>query len=92
MQGDPIRRRAIVHGRVQGVFFRDTARQKARGLGLSGWVRNRADGTVEAVIEGDPHAVQEMLQELRSGPPRARVDRVDVTDEPPEGLSGFAVY
>jgi acylphosphatase len=91
MQGEPIRRRAIVHGRVQGVFFRDTARQKARELGLSGWVRNRTDGTVEAVFEGDPHAVQEMLQELRSGPPRARVDRVDVTDEPPEGLSGFQI-
>ena len=92
MQGEPIRRRAIVHGRVQGVFFRDTARQKARKLGLSGWVRNCADGTVEAVLEGDPHAVQEMLQELRSGPPRARVDRVDVTEEPPEGLSGFQSY
>ena len=92
MQGELIRRRAIVHGRVQGVFFRDTARQQAQKLGLSGWVRNCADGTVEAVLEGDPHAVQEMLQELRSGPPRARVDRVEVTDEPPEGLSGFAIY
>jgi acylphosphatase len=92
MQGEPIRRRAIVHGRVQGVFFRDTARQKARKLGLSGWVRNCADGTVEAVLEGDPHAVQEMLQELRSGPPRARVERVDVTEEPPEGLGGFQIY
>ena len=92
MQGEMIRRRAIVHGRVQGVFFRDTARQKARELALSGWVRNCADGTVEAVVEGNPHAVQEMLQELRSGPPRARVDRVDVTEEPPEGLSGFQIY
>jgi acylphosphatase len=92
MQGEPIRRRAIVHGRVQGVFFRDTARQKARELGLSGWVRNCADGTVEAILEGDPHAVQEMLQELRSGPPRAHVNRVDVTEEPPEGLSGFQIY
>jgi acylphosphatase len=92
MQGERIRRRAIVHGRVQGVFFRDTARQKAWELGLSGWVRNRADGTVEAVVEGDPHAVQEMLHELRSGPPRAHVDRVDVTEEPPEGLSGFQIY
>jgi len=92
MQGEVIRRRAIVHGRVQGVFFRETARQRARDLELTGWVRNRGDGTVEAVIEGDPHAVQEMLQELRAGPPRARVDRVDVTDEPPEGLTGFAIY
>jgi acylphosphatase len=92
MQGERIRRRAIVHGRVQGVFFRDTARQKARELGVSGWVRNRSDGTVEAVVEGEPHAVQEMLQELRAGPPRAHVDRVDVTEEPPEGLSGFQIY
>jgi acylphosphatase len=91
MQGEPIRRRAVVHGRVQGVFFRDTARQRARGLGLSGWIRNRPDGTVEAVIEGEPQAVQEMLRELRVGPPRARVDRLDVTEEPPEGLSGFQI-
>ena len=73
MQGEPIRRRAVIHGRVQGVFFRDAARQKARDLGLSGWVRNRPDGTVEAVIEGEPSAVQEMLHELRSRPaPSAR--------------------
>lgn len=92
MQGEPIRRRAIVHGRVQGVFFRDTTRQRARELGLSGWVRNRTDGTVEAVFEGQPDAVQEILQELRSGPPGAHVDRVDVTEEPPEGLTGFQIY
>jgi acylphosphatase len=91
MQAELIRRRAIVHGDVQGVFFRDSTRRKARELGLAGWVRNRADGTVEAVVEGARDAVQEMLQELRSGPPRARVDHVDVTDEPPEGLSGFGI-
>lgn len=92
MPGELVRRRAIVHGHVQGVFFRDAARQKARDLGLAGWVRNRNDGTVEAVIEGGSDAVQEMLHELRSGPPRARVDRLEVTEEPPEGITGFEIY
>jgi acylphosphatase len=91
MPEELVRRRAIVHGHVQGVFFRDAARQKARELGLAGWVRNCTDGTVEAVIEGGSVAVQEMLHELRSGPPRAHVERVEVTDEPPESLSGFEV-
>jgi acylphosphatase len=92
MPGEVVRRRAIVHGHVQGVFFRDAARQKARDLGLAGWVRNRDDGTVEAVIEGGPDAVQEMLHELRSGPPRAQVGHVEVTEEPPEGLTAFEIY
>ena len=92
MHTQPVRRRAVVHGHVQGVFFRDSARQKARALGVSGWVRNRPDGAVEAVVEGPDDAVQAMLQELRTGPPRARVDRVEVTDEPAAGLSGFEIY
>ena len=91
MQGDVVRRRVVVHGRVQGVFFRDSARQRARSLGVAGWVRNRADGTVEAVIEGPPDAVEQMLEFLRTGPRSARVDGAVVADEAPEGLSGFEI-
>jgi acylphosphatase len=86
-----VRRRAIVSGHVQGVFFRDATRSEARRLGLAGWVRNRADGTVEAVFEGDPEAVARALAFVREGPPRARVEGVEVHDEPDEGLDGFAV-
>jgi acylphosphatase len=91
MSDAPIRRRAVVHGRVQGVFFRDSTRQQARAFGVGGWVRNRPDGTVEAVLEGSADAVQEMLHYLHAGPPRARVSRVEVSDERPEGLSEFEV-
>jgi acylphosphatase len=86
-----IRRRAIVHGRVQGVFFRDTTRRHAAALGVAGWVRNRPDGTVEAVFEGESEAVEAMLAFCREGPRGARVERVEVTDEVPEDLSGFQV-
>lgn len=86
-----VRRRAIVTGRVQGVFFRDATRERAERLGLAGWVRNRDDGTVEAVVEGDDDAVAALLAFLRQGPPRARVDGVEVVDEQPEGLAGFEV-
>jgi acylphosphatase len=58
-------------------------------LGVAGWVRNRPDGTVEAVFEGDPHALDVALAFVREGPPRARVERVDVAEEEPEGLTGF---
>jgi acylphosphatase len=85
------RRRAIVHGRVQGVWFRESARRRAGTLGAAGWVRNRPDGTVEAVVEGDSEAVAAMLDWLRVGPPDARVDRVDVAVERPEGLVEFVV-
>ena len=87
----PIRRRAIIHGRVQGVFFRDTTRRRAEARGLAGWVRNRPDGTVEAVFEGDPEAVEAMLAFCREGPRGAGVERVEVGEEEPEGLSGFEV-
>ena len=86
-----VRRRAIVHGRVQGVFFRDSTRERARAHGVAGWVRNRPDGAVEAVLEGPPEAVDRVLRFLETGPPHARVDHVDVTEEQPEGLSGFSV-
>ena len=86
-----IRRRAVVHGRVQGVFFRDTARRHADSRGVSGWISNRPDGAVEAVFEGEPDAVELMLRFCREGPRGATVERVDVTEEEPEGLSGFAI-
>lgn len=86
-----IRRRAIIHGQVQGVFFRDTTRRQATARGVAGWARNRPDGAVEAVFEGDPEAVEEMLAFCRGGPRGARVDRVEVSEEEPEGLTGFEV-
>jgi acylphosphatase len=86
-----IRRRVIVHGRVQGVFFRDTTRRMATSRGLGGWVRNAPDGTVEAVFEGDAEAVESMVRWCREGPRGAVVERVEVSDEEPEGLSDFRI-
>ena len=84
-----IRRRVIVHGFVQGVFFRDTVRRRAVAANVAGWVRNNRDGTVEAVFEGEKDAVERLVAVCREGPRGARVDRVDVTPEEPEGLTGF---
>ena len=86
----PIARRAVVHGRVQGVFFRDTVRRAARQRGVAGWAANRPDGTVEVWLEGEPDAVESMLRVLHAGPPRAEVEHVDVSEAEPEGLEGFA--
>jgi acylphosphatase len=86
-----IRRRVVVHGDVQGVFFRDSTRERAQSRGVAGWVRNRPDGAVEAVFEGDPEAVESMVRFASEGPRRAEVQDVDVSDEEPEGLSGFDV-
>ena len=86
-----IRRRVIVHGRVQGVFFRDTTRRMARSYGLGGWVRNTPDGTVEAVFEGSPDAVESMIRWCEEGPRGAFVERVEVTDEEPERLAEFRI-
>ena len=83
------RRRVIAHGRVQGVFFRDSTRREAERRGVSGWARNAPDGTVEAVFEGASDAVEAMLEFVRRGPGRAAVSRIDVTEEEPEGLTGF---
>ena len=85
------RRRIVVHGLVQGVFFRDTMRRQAERRGVAGWVRNNPDGSVEAVFEGDDEAVERLVELCREGPRGARVDSVDVLREEPEGLSGFAV-
>lgn len=87
-----IRRHVIVHGRVQGVFFRDTTRRKASTHGVAGWVRNREDGTVAAVFEGEPGQVGAMIEFCRTGPRGAAVERIEVTEEQPEGLSGFQVH
>ncbi len=85
------RRRVIVRGRVQGVFFRDTVRNRAREEGVAGWIRNRSDGSVEAVFEGDADSVARLVDLCRSGPPSARVEGVEVFDETAEGLDGFAI-
>jgi acylphosphatase len=86
-----IRTKVVVHGLVQGVFFRDTITRRARAAGVSGWVRNAWDGTVEAVFEGDPDAVERLVGFCHEGPRGARVDRVEVVDEIPEGLRGFEI-
>jgi acylphosphatase len=86
-----IRQRVTVHGLVQGVFFRQECLDRARAEGVAGWVRNRADGTVEAVFEGEPDRVAAMVAWVHKGPTAAAVTRVDTVDEPPEGLAGFRV-
>jgi acylphosphatase len=86
-----VRRRVVAHGRVQGVFFRDSTRHEAERRGVTGWVRNTQQGTVEAVFEGDPDTVDAMIWFVRDGPGSAEVDRVDVDEEEPEGLRGFKV-
>jgi len=91
MNGERIRKRVTVHGDVQGVFFRDSTRQEARSQGVAGWVSNEPDGTVAAVFEGEPGAVERLVEFCRSGPRSADVESVDVTDEEPEGVQGFEV-
>jgi acylphosphatase len=86
-----IRRRVIVHGLVQGVFFRDSTRRLAQQHGVSGWVANRADGAVEAVFEGEADGVERLVAFSREGPRGAQVESIEVTEEEPEGLSGFSV-
>jgi acylphosphatase len=86
-----IRKRVLVSGDVQGVFFRDTCRRMARDHGVAGWVRNLPDQRVEAVFEGAPDAVDRLVRWAGHGPPQARVAAVEVRDEDPEGLSGFAI-
>ncbi|MEA2250644.1 MAG: acylphosphatase [Solirubrobacteraceae bacterium] len=86
-----VARRVVVHGRVQGVFFRETTRRRARAGGVSGWVRNNDDGSVEAWFEGDPDDVEVMVDFARRGPEGAQVERVEVEDVPATGLAGFEV-
>ena len=84
-----VARHLILHGRVQGVFYRDWTVKTARGLGLTGWVRNLPDGTVEAHLEGDDSAVQRMIEAMRDGPPRARVDRIEQREAEAQGFDSF---
>ena len=86
-----IRRRVLVRGHVQGVFFRETTRRRALAAGVAGWVRNNPDGSVEAVLEGEREEVEALVAFAREGPRGARVEWVDVESEEPEGLAGFEV-
>jgi len=86
-----VRRRAVIAGRVQRVWFRESCHDRAQAAGVAGWVRNLADGRVEVVLEGPPGAVDGVLAWCRRGPRRARVDRVEVVDEAPVGEQGFRV-
>jgi acylphosphatase len=86
-----IRRRVVVRGHVQGVFFRDATRRMAESRDVSGWITNRDDGAVEAVFEGEPGAVQEMVAFAREGPRGAVVEGTEVAEEAPEGLTGFRI-
>jgi acylphosphatase len=86
-----VRKRVIVRGSVQGVFFRDTTRRQASSRGVAGWVCNRPDGAVEAVFEGEAEAVESLVRFAHEGPRGADVADVEVADEDPEGLSGFQV-
>jgi acylphosphatase len=88
---DVARSHVVVHGRVQGVFFRDSCRREADARGVAGWITNRPDGAVEAVFEGEPTDVAALVDFCRHGPRGAEVDSVDETGEEPEGLSGFRV-
>ena len=85
------RLRVVVHGFVQGVGFRFAVERAARSRGVSGWVRNRPDGAVEAVFEGERADVEALVDLCRRGPGGSVVDRVDVTSEVPEGSAGFRV-
>jgi acylphosphatase len=88
---DRVRRHVVVRGDVQGVFFRDSTREEAARRGVAGWVTNRGDGSVEAVLEGDRAEVDAVVAFMRSGPPQADVRDVEVVEEEPEGLGGFSV-
>ncbi|MGK2939286.1 MAG: acylphosphatase [Solirubrobacteraceae bacterium] len=87
-----VARRVVVHGRVQGVWFRQSTLREAERLGVDGWVRNRADGTVEVWVQGEAEAVAALVASCGEGPPRADVTAVDVKDVPADpALRGFSV-
>ena len=87
----PAARRVRIHGRVQGVFFRQWTLGKARALGVSGWVRNCPDGTVETLLIGEPAALDKMVEALWDGPSQAHVEDLVVEDVEPEEIDGFSV-
>jgi acylphosphatase len=84
-----VARHIVVSGRVQGVFFRDWTERAARGDGIAGWVRNRANGTVEIVAEGEAGAIARFVEACRHGPDAARVDEIEVSEIAPAGAAGF---
>ena len=84
-------RQVRVVGRVQGVFFRAWTQQQAQALGVTGWVRNCADGSVEAHLAGDEEAVAALVERLKRGPPAARVEQVEISELPPEPAERFEV-
>ncbi len=86
-----IRRHLVIDGVVQGVWFRESCRRQASSYGVAGWVCNRPDGRVEAVLEGDPAGVRAVEAWCRRGPPRAHVTAVEAGDEPPGGEIGFRI-
>lgn len=86
-----VRAHLIISGRVQGVWFRASTREVAQKLGVNGWVRNIPGGRVEAVFEGDPEAVSKAIEWCHQGPPGARVEKVDVSWEEPQGEKGFTI-
>jgi acylphosphatase len=88
---ETVRCRVVVHGRVQGVFFRDSCRREATAREVAGWIANRPDGAVEAVFEGDADSVAAVVDFCREGPGSAQVASVEETSEEPEGLSGFEI-
>jgi acylphosphatase len=86
-----IARKVVVRGRVQGVYYRDRCRREALAAGVSGWVRNELDGSVQALVEGPAAAVDRLVAWMRIGPRRAIVEDIEVTVCEPEGLTGFHV-
>jgi acylphosphatase len=86
---DTVRRRLVVHGHVQGVFFRDSTRQEAEADGVAGWASNLDNGSVEVVLEGPAQAVERVIEFVRGGPGEARVEDVEITEESPQGLNSF---
>lgn len=91
MPEDTTRLRLVAHGRVQGVFFRSSVRDRASEAGVSGWACNRTDGTMEAVLEGPSEAVEGVAEFCAEGPEGARVERLERTVERPQGIAGFRV-
>jgi acylphosphatase len=91
MNDDNIRLRLLISGRVQGVWYRGSMQQEAKRLGVIGWVKNMADGRVEAVVEGPKAAVERLVRWCEKGPPHAHVAYVRTVEEPPEGGKSFDV-
>ena len=86
-----IRVRVVVDGQVQGVWYRESCRREAEEQGVAGWVRNNEDGSVEAVLEGEPEPVSRVLEWMRHGPPHSMVTRVVTHEEVPKDARGFAI-